>query len=104
MTDQLAHTVVDTPIGTLTLVASPHALREVRFDLTSPRAFGRYDLVIEQPGQPNQVVPVTVRPFRWKSTRMGGDTSSQSNDSLGVYWKCPLICPEATSTAIVEEV
>ncbi|HEX8386234.1 MAG TPA: hypothetical protein VF576_08625, partial [Rubricoccaceae bacterium] len=39
------------------------SLKEARFDLTSPRAFGLYDLVIERPGQPNEVVPVTVRPF-----------------------------------------
>ncbi len=38
-------------------------LREARFDLTSPRAFGLFNLVMEQPGQPNEVVPVTVRPF-----------------------------------------
>jgi methylated-DNA-[protein]-cysteine S-methyltransferase len=31
VTDQLSHTVVDTPIGPLTLVAGPSALREVRF-------------------------------------------------------------------------
>ena len=34
---------------------------------------------------------------------MGGDTSSQSNDSLGVL-EVALDLPEATSTAIVEAV
>ncbi|HEX9953090.1 MAG TPA: T9SS type A sorting domain-containing protein [Rubricoccaceae bacterium] len=44
-------------------VVGTGTLREARFDLTSPRAFGLYDLVVERPGQPNEVVPVTVRPF-----------------------------------------
>jgi hypothetical protein len=38
-------------------------IKEARFDLTSPRAMGYYDLVIVRPGRENVVVPVTVRPF-----------------------------------------
>ena len=35
--------------------------------------------------------PLTVRPPRWKSIRIGGDTSSQSHDSFGSYCMWPLI-------------
>ncbi len=38
-------------------------LSEARFDLTSPRAFGFYDLVLVRPGQPDERIPVTVRPY-----------------------------------------
>ncbi len=38
-------------------------LKEARFDLTSPRAWGFYDLVVQRPGQPDVAVPFTVRPF-----------------------------------------
>ena len=31
--------------------------------------------------------PLIVRPPRTKSTSSGGETSSQSQDSFGVYWK-----------------
>ena len=48
------------------------ALREARFDLTSPRAFGFYDLVLEQPGLPDERVPVTVRPFLGYVVTAGG--------------------------------
>ena len=38
-------------------------LREVRFDLTSPRAFGYYDLVLSRAGRPDTTLALTVRPF-----------------------------------------
>ncbi|HEX9951751.1 MAG TPA: hypothetical protein VGB53_08290, partial [Rubricoccaceae bacterium] len=38
-------------------------LKEARFDLTSPRAFGLYDLVMVRPGLADERVPVTVRPY-----------------------------------------
>ncbi|MEM1054564.1 MAG: T9SS type A sorting domain-containing protein [Bacteroidota bacterium] len=50
--------------GTIAGVVSGDAsLREVRFDLTSPRAWGFYDLVLVQPGLNDMRVPVTVRPY-----------------------------------------
>lgn len=45
------------------IVGAGTAVVEARFDLTSPRAFGLYDLVVQRPGQPDLVTPVTVRPF-----------------------------------------
>ena len=45
------------------VVVGTGTLREARFDLTSTRVFGAYDLVLQRPGQPDEVVPVTVRPF-----------------------------------------
>ena len=48
------------------------------------------------------ISPLIVRPLRWKSTRIGGDTSSQSHDSFGLYCMWPLICPVATSIATVD--
>lgn len=39
------------------------SVRELRFDLTAPRAFGFYDLILQSPGLPDEVVPVTVRPY-----------------------------------------
>lgn len=44
-------------------VVGEGTLKEARFDLTSPRAFGRYTLVIQRPSQPDEAVPVTVRPY-----------------------------------------
>ena len=38
-------------------------VREARFDLTSPRAYGYYDLVIQRAGLADTTVAVTVRPF-----------------------------------------
>ncbi|MEM1055204.1 MAG: T9SS type A sorting domain-containing protein [Bacteroidota bacterium] len=38
-------------------------LTELRFDLTSPRAYGFYDLVLTQPGLDDARVPLTVRPL-----------------------------------------
>ena len=37
--------------------------RTTRFDLTNPRAFGFYNLVLTQPGLPDDVRPVTIRPY-----------------------------------------
>lgn len=39
------------------------SIRELRFDLTSPRAFGFYDLILQRPGLPDEIVAVTVRPY-----------------------------------------
>ncbi|MDX1530943.1 MAG: hypothetical protein R3362_05400, partial [Rhodothermales bacterium] len=44
-------------------VTGTETFKEARFDLTSPRVFGLYDLVIQRPGLPDEVVPVTVRPY-----------------------------------------
>ena len=44
-------------------ISGTGGLKAAHFDLTSPRAFGFYDLVIGRPGQPDEVVPVTVRPY-----------------------------------------
>ena len=38
-------------------------VREARFDFTSPRIYGFYDLIVQRPGQPDMVTPITVRPF-----------------------------------------
>ena len=38
-------------------------VREARFDLTSTRAFGAYDLVLQRAGLADSTVAVTVRPF-----------------------------------------
>ncbi|MEM1115211.1 MAG: hypothetical protein AAF845_03290 [Bacteroidota bacterium] len=38
-------------------------LREAVLDLTSPRAFGFYDLVLERTAAPDSVIAVAVRPF-----------------------------------------
>lgn len=38
-------------------------LKEARFDLTSPRVFGFYDLVLQRPGLDDLRVPITVRPY-----------------------------------------
>src|SRR5262245_11405950 len=48
------------------------------------------------------IAPLISRPPRRKSTRIGGDTSSQSNDSFGVYCMWLLIFPVATSSATVD--
>ncbi len=45
-----------------TLGGTP-SLAEAWFDLTSPRAFGLYDLVLQAPGQPDQRIAVRVRPY-----------------------------------------
>jgi len=44
-------------------LAHDGALAEARFDLTAPRAFGLYDLVLTRPGLDDARVPITVRPF-----------------------------------------
>ena len=44
-------------------VAADGALREVRVDLTDPRVYGFYDLVLEREGMADTTVAVTVRPF-----------------------------------------
>ncbi len=49
-------TIPATLVGSGTLV-------EARVDLTSPRVFGFYNLVVQRPGQPDVTVPVTVRPY-----------------------------------------
>lgn len=52
-------------LGTIpaTVVGGGEAVAELRFDLTSPRAFGLYDLVIQRAGLPDETTPFTVRPF-----------------------------------------
>ena len=45
------------------VVTGEGTLREARFDLTSPRIYGYYDLVVQRSGQPDVRVPITVRPF-----------------------------------------
>ncbi len=54
-----------------TLVGSG-TLREARFDLTSPRAFGPYTLVVQRPGQPDVSAAVTVRPYLAFALTTGG--------------------------------
>lgn len=44
-------------------VSGDGTVREVRADLTSPRAFGLYDLVLTRAGLPDTTVALTVRPF-----------------------------------------
>src|ERR1700748_2479082 len=38
------------------------------------------------PSRATSTRPLIVLPSRWKSTRIGGDTSSQSHESFGWYW------------------
>src|ERR1700681_3576897 len=38
------------------------------------------------PSRATSVKPFPVFPLGWESTRIGGDTSSQSHDSFGSYW------------------
>ncbi|MEM1115210.1 MAG: hypothetical protein AAF845_03295 [Bacteroidota bacterium] len=55
-------------------VTGADGLREVRVDLTSPRAYGLYDLVLERGARPDTTVAVTVRPFlSYISLVSGGD-------------------------------
>ncbi|MEM6289594.1 MAG: hypothetical protein AAF845_20815, partial [Bacteroidota bacterium] len=51
------------------------AVKRLEFDLTSPRLFGFYDLVLTRPGLADEVVPITVRPFL--SVGPGGTTLEQ---------------------------
>lgn len=44
-------------------IVRANGLNEALFDLTSPRAIGLYDLVFQRPGQPDERIPVLVRPF-----------------------------------------
>ena len=53
-------------------ISRADGLTAARFDLTSPRAFGFYDLVLQRPGQPDEVVPVTVRPYLAYAVIEGG--------------------------------
>lgn len=53
-------------------VVGAGGLREARFDLTSPRAFGLYSLVVQRPGQPDVVTAVTVRPYLSFTLPTGG--------------------------------
>ncbi|MEO0559769.1 MAG: hypothetical protein AAF170_16480, partial [Bacteroidota bacterium] len=54
----------DEAFGTIpTTVNGSASLREVRVDLTSPRAYGFYELVLERTARPDTTIPLTVRPF-----------------------------------------
>jgi hypothetical protein len=80
-------------------VVGEGTLKEARFDLTNPRAFGFYDLVLQRPGKADTTVATTVRPYlSYVLTEGGSNTGIRVRPpGMGYNWSAVLLGTETNA-------